>query len=289
MTEAPIYILGGSGFIGGALARRLASRGRPSVVLGSGQCDLRDEAQVIARLGDLPNGARVVFCATVNKGVDDSRTGMEANLRMADNVARVLRGCRPGGLVFLSTVDVYGLNPPKPLAEHSPTAPAGYYGISKLASEHLLRRAGGAGCPLAVLRLPGVYGPGDGGRSVVARLARGILRDGRVRLEGGGTVLRDYIHVADLLDLVDRLLLEPRDCTLNVATGASLPIREIVRVLARALGRETACEQAPANPAAAGDLVFDTAALEREFPGVVATDMERGAALLAERLPEENT
>lgn len=287
MLATPVYVFGGSGFIGGALVRRLESRGLSVVAPGSGACDLGDEVQIAAALHGMPAGARVAFCATVNKGVDDSAAGLAANLRMADNLARALRARRPGGVVFLGSVDVYGKTPPVPLDEGSPTAPDGYYGISKLASEHLLRQAGGPGCPLAVLRLPGVYGPGDRGRSVMARMARGIREHGRVRLEGGGAALRDYLYVEDLLDLMERLLLEPRDCTLNVATGRSLPVREIVRLLALALDRTVVCEQAPANPAAAGDLVFDTAALQRLYPGVVATGMEQGAALVAGRLAEE--
>lgn len=291
------YVFGHTGFVGSALCARLEARDMELAAASSAQCDLTDFASVQSFLADMPPGSRVVFCSTVNKGVNDSLDSLKANLAMAENLSRTLRTKQDnpaGGLVFLSSVDVYGLRPALPLTEKSLPAPDNHYGLSKLCSEHLLRlngmrldglcMDGGPGCPLAVLRLPGVYGPGDKGRSVMGLLARRILAGQTIRLDGGGTALRDYLFLDDLLDLLEQLLQNPWDGLLNVATGQARSIADLVQVLADALEMEAVTADGPENPRAAKDLTYDTARLERHFPGTVTTTPEQGAAVLAKTL-----
>lgn len=152
-------------------------------------CNLLDAAEVERFLCGFADGVRVVFCAVINRLNDNSYHALVRNIQMAHNFAAAATRGKLGGVIFLSSVDVYGRTPELPITERTVTAPANFYGIAKLTSELLLRRPGALNCPLTVLRLPGVYGPGDGGRSVVGRFLTRLRVEGRVRSGEAGRVL----------------------------------------------------------------------------------------------------
>ena len=224
--KPPVAVLGANGFIGGSLCRWLQERGHETIGWTSRDCDLTDALEVKQKLASLPAGVRLVMCATVNRYVEDSYRAMGRNLLMAENLIDGAPRGRIGGLVFLSTVDVYGHAPVCPITEATAPRPMNYYGIGKLASEHLLRRPGAIDCPVTVLRLPGVYGPTDNQRSIVGAFLRRIVEGREITLYGDGQVQRDYVDVDDVCGIVAGLLAEPRDSLLNIAKGESLSLKQ---------------------------------------------------------------
>lgn len=271
-----MVVLGHTGFVGGALLRGLKARGLPVSGASSRECNLLEPGQARAFLFALPEGARVVLCSGILRVVRDSYETMLQNVQMVESFADAARGRPLGGIIFLSTADVYGYAPPVPITEETRTAPENYYGLSKMIGEHLLRVNGGLGCPVTVLRLPGIYGPGDGGRSVVGRLLGDMRRSGSVTVHGNGGIRRDYVHVEDVCAVAFSLLESPHDGMLNVATGVSYSILEIVRLLAQYAGLSPEIRRAPRNPQTAGDLVFDVSALRRRVPRVRLRPLEEG-------------
>ncbi len=279
-----VAVFGHSGFIGRELSRQLAAGGWDVRGASSRECDLRDLSAVRSLTERLPHGAQLVCCAVVNRLVDDSFTTFERNLRIAEHVAAALPG-RITGVIYLSSVDVYGRSPALPVTERTAPAPSSYYGVAKLASEWLLRRKSSPACPVTVLRLPGVYGAGDRGQSVIGRLLAQLKRDGAVTVHGDGSSRRDYVEVGDVCAVIRAALERPADRLLNVATGISASIREIVGVLGEAAGVTPRIRHAPADGAAAGDLVFDPAALRRALPDVTFKSVREGAAAYAAAMP----
>ncbi len=282
----PIVILGHTGAVGRALAHGLTARGYSVIGASSRQCDLTDRAQAQRFMAGVPQDAAVVFSSAITRLVDDSFGALERNLRMAENVAATAPEGRLRAVVYLSSSDVYGHRPPLPITERTPAVPASYYGIAKLAGEFLLRRSGALDCPMAILRLPGIYGPEDGGRSLIGRLLAHIVQKGQVTLTGDGSQRRDYMHEGDLCEVVRRIADQPFDGLLNVATGVSRSLREIVALLAQASGRSPRIQLAPPDPHAAGDLVFDISELRRRLPHLEFRTLEQGVTgYVAARAP----
>lgn len=275
---APVVVIGHTGFVGSAIARSLASAGVPLIPLSSRECNLlhQDAPRVLQAL--MPEGAQVVFCSGIIRTVRDTYDTMLENIRMVHAFAHAARTCRLASLVYLSTTDVYGHFPPVPITELTPVEPDSYYGIAKLAGERLLRLGGGIGCPVSVLRLPGVYGPGDGDRSVVGRLVGQLRRDGAVTIYGNGRVRRDYVAVGDVCAVVGALLGQPFDGTLNLASGRSVTIEELVHLIAREVRLAPSIRSAPAEPHRAGDQVFDVTLLRKCVPSLRLTPIEEGLA-----------
>lgn len=274
----PVAILGASGFIGGNLAALLTRRGFGVSGFGSADCNLCDPVAVGTLTANLAPDTRVVVCATVNRTVDDSYFALTQNLAMAENLVVAMPKGRLGGLIFMSTVDVYGRAPVLPVTEATRFEPANYYGIGKLASEQILRRPDALDCPVTILRCAGVYGPGDRQISIVGAFLARIVERKTITLYGDGSVLRDYFEFQDVCEVVAHFVESPKDGFFNVVSGKSLQLREWIDVLGRVSDRVVAVERRGMGTSSAGDLVFDNAALRRELGGGIGfTEPEEGA------------
>jgi nucleoside-diphosphate-sugar epimerase len=195
---------------------------------------------------------------------------------MARNVSLALSALPMSSFTYLSSVDVYGRPPSEsPISENSPIGPTGHYGLSKYASECLLRL--GLRCPVTVLRCPGMYGPADQERSVVGQFVSKIRSGIEIELVAGGTSLRDYVHSDDVFHVVSALLSrQPAKHTiLNLATGQSISLLRLVDLISHAVGRSALVRSVPPQ-AAPYDLVFDTRKLLEYLPTTRFTPIEEG-------------
>jgi len=286
MRPPRIVIFGGSGFIGAGLARRFEARGHDVWPLGAADCDLEDPVQARGVLDAAGSEAVVLFASAIGRTREDSVRSMEANVRMAVHVAEAARVFPPARIVFLSSTDVFGAPERLPVTEDSPPLADTFYGVSKYASERLLAMGLDGVCPLSVLRLPGVFGPDDGGRSVVGRFLAAIRDTGRVVLTGEGRVLRDYVWLEDLARLLTRLIGEGIDGVFNVASGRSRSLAEIAALVRRAAGLPADLELSPGRDARSFDRVFDNARLLAALPDFAFTPLEESAAAYVRSVSE---
>jgi nucleoside-diphosphate-sugar epimerase len=156
--------------------------------------------------------------------------------------ARCLPGLRR--LVYVSTGSVYGDEGPQtegaPLPEDGYVFPTTLYGISKYASEMIVRRYGELfGLPVVSVRLSSVYGPMD--RVTAARHVRGVpwlvthlaLAGEELRVSAYDGV-GDWIHAADVAEAIARVLRAPalRHPTYNVAYGEPVTVRTLLDIAA---------------------------------------------------------
>jgi len=202
-------VTGASGFIGRALALRLAASGAnvlalvrdtakagdlsdtPGIELVRG--DLRDPAL----LGDLAGRSGIVYHLA---GLTSARSRGEfiaVNAKITGALAAAAaRSPAPPKLVLVSSLSVAGpRTATRPAREDDPPAPMNGYAESKLLGEELLRREG-AGLRWTVVRPPWVYGPGDRATLPLFRLAaRGFFPNVR-----GGCMQISMVHVHDLVE-----------------------------------------------------------------------------------------
>lgn len=151
--------------------------------------------------------------------------------------------CRATGrrLLFFSTASAALYGPGSgPGREDRPPVPANPYGAHKLALEELVRASG---ADYLVLRLGHLVGPGQPPHHLLPTLMR-CVQNGRVRVLKGAE--RDLIAVADTVRIIDALLARGagRD-TVNVASGAAVPVEAIVGHLELLLGATAEREYEP--------------------------------------------
>lgn len=272
-----IVVLGSKGFIGSSLLSRLSANCRFNVRgLDVPELDLTDKRQVCSILPELVKDSIVIVAAAITRDRDNSTAAMIDNIKMVANLSHVLGDYPAGQVIYLSTVDVYGRrNLTLPLNELSDIRPSNNYGISKITREYILRLAcADAGSPLAILRLPGVYGPNDTHKSPVNVFTRKAIEGQRIEVRGNGAELRDFLYIEDVCRIAEQVILRAIRGTFNIVTGQSHSISYILKVIETFCGRPV--EVSFNDRQEDSDLVFERSTILREIPEFQFTDVEVG-------------
>jgi nucleoside-diphosphate-sugar epimerase len=248
-----VLVTGATGFLGGALARRLQARGDEVTVLGRSPAPLAELARegmrpIQADLADAEavraacQGQAVVF----HSGALSSAWG-PAEVFYRSNVLgtrNVIAGCEAGGvgrLVHVSTPSIYfrfetrlEVREDAPL----PRQPANEYARTKLLAEAEIDQAAARGLPVITLRPRAIFGEGD--NAILPRLI-GRLQQGRLRIIGDGRNITDLTYVQNVVDAL-LLCAEAPSALLgrkyNLTNGEPLPLWPLIEKLCRALGYE---------------------------------------------------
>ncbi|MEA2216731.1 MAG: hypothetical protein QOK19_2292 [Solirubrobacteraceae bacterium] len=262
--RSPCLITGATGFIGGALAARMAAEGRSVRCLARASSDtsaLRELGVPVVR-GDLDDAAslaaaadgcrQVVHCAAL---VSDWATVEEiraANVAGTHNILAAALRAGTKRFVHISTTDVYGHPGRRDVAETwQPDGFSNWYSQSKLESEQEVRRAAAA-CSMqtVVLRPATVYGPGS--VDVIGEIATAICAR-RMLLVGGGRTVAGLCYVENLIDAILLALEEPAaaGAAFNVTDGLDVSWRRLTSDLASGLGCPPPRLSLPYRPAGA--------------------------------------
>jgi len=134
-------------------------------------------------------------------------------------------------LVYLSTVGVYGDHSGGWVDEQTMVAPISERGRWRVAAEAGWQEFGArCGIAVAILRLAGIYGPGQ---NALAALARGKAR----RIVKAGQVF-NRIHVADIAQAIDRAFARRADGIFNVTDDEPSPPADPIVFAAQLMSRE---------------------------------------------------
>lgn len=130
---------------------------------------------------------------------------------------------------YLSTVGVYGDHGGAWVDEETPCRPVSRRSVLRVEAERQWLELGEAiGCPVAVLRLAGIYGPG---RNAFINLRDGTAR----RLIKPGQVF-NRIHVADIAGALAHLAGHGKGGIFNVADDEPAPPQDVVAFAAGLMG-----------------------------------------------------
>ena len=273
-----ILVLGHTGFVGKSLVSWLDQKDFLVTCASTQKCDLSDPDKTEKYFQHIRPETKIVFCSTINKEVDNTFNAFLKNVSMARNVRSSMYDKNFGGIIFLSSVDIYGLRPSLPITETTSPAPADYYGLAKLVCEHLfLFPETNKKYPVTIFRLPGIYGPNDNGKSIIGKFAKNISSGKQITLYGGGKTLRDYVWISDLCLLIEIALQNPCNGLFNVATGQSIAMRKLIDLIGEIVGVTPIIEvEKNKSKTAAGDLYFDTTNLKRTFDKIGFSSLRTG-------------
>lgn len=231
MTD--VIVTGASGFIGQRLVKRLEAAGMQVLVLGRGK-DIADPATWL----DLP-AAPVLFHLAARSYVPDSWTNTGAV--MATNVLgtqSALDWCkRYRSRMVLASAYVYGIPVRLPIREADPVNPNNPYAVSKRLAEQLCEFASAyEGVPVTALRIFNVYGKGQRSEFLIPTLIAQAMSNAPINVMDL-TPRRDFVYVDDVVDAFFSALKAPDGFhCLNIGSGTSLSVQEIIDVIQDACG-----------------------------------------------------
>ena len=256
-------VTGGAGFIGSHLVRRLIGEGvRVRVIdnLTTGTIDnledVRDSKLLEFVQGDIRDsdclrqvfdGSEVVFhqaaLTSVPASVDDPFSTHEVNITGTLNVLSIAEECSVHRVVLASSSAVYGSSTELPNSEIKCPHPESPYAISKCTSEHYARFFSRyKGVETVCLRYFNVYGPMQNPRSqyaaVIPIFITKMLQGDSPVIYGDGEQTRDFIYVDDVVE-ANLLAASTPDVSgevFNIASGESLSVNQLVKILNQVLG-----------------------------------------------------
>ena len=252
-------VLGGCGFIGRHLALALVHQGEHVAIadIAPAPAALLDAVASFHLLDlDAPDWASLLndydvihHCAwsTVPKTANDNPLkDIDDNLKGLVRLLEALRAFPGKRLVFASSGGtVYGRLQHIPVPESHPLAPITAYGASKVSAEAYLGFYRGCyGIDCRVARISNPFGAGQnprGGQGAVTTFLFQALEHEPITIWGDGSVVRDYIHIADLAAGLIRLgqaEFSPADPLpiFNVASGHGVSLNSIIDTLRSRLG-----------------------------------------------------
>lgn len=256
-----VLVTGATGFVGRAVVGQLTMAGHS--VIGFARTpksdsselltgDILDEAAVKRAVEGVDGVCHLAALTLVRKSFEEPvryfRVNVTGTLNLLDAMnAEAQRTGHPLRLVFASTCAVYGTPETQPITEAQKPAPSSPYGASKLAAESAIGYQAALGTVGAVtLRTFNVAGAVDGhGDPDTTRLIpRALLAAAGqadcLNVNGDGSAIREYTHVADLARAYAAALnvAEPGGHPIyNVGSGVGVSVREVIETTERITGR----------------------------------------------------
>ena len=309
ISNTPILVTGGAGYIGSHTVRLLASQGRKVVVLdnlvfGHDQAivdpgvelvvgDVGDQDLVRSLFAKHGFGAVVHFAAYayVGESVTDPLKYYQNNTAEPIKLLQVMQefGCKV--FVFSSTCATYGVPDKLPITENNGQNPINPYGRSKLMVEWILKDCDHAwGLRSACLRYFNASGCSPDGKigedhnpetHLIPRVMMAVTGEidhldvyGTDYATPDGTCIRDYIHVEDLADAharaLDHLVAGGESVRCNLGTGVGVSVKEIIAAVEEVTGKSVPVKYAPRREGDPDSLVADPS-LARQLLGWEAT------------------
>jgi len=247
-----IWITGCSGFLGTRLANHFAkqhhvtglSRRDCAAASSSVSIDLAksDSPRVIEKLSaESASPEVVIHAASKQPGLGDLADYVDANVHSTSNLIEGLTQQPPRLIIYTSTLSVYGRPSVIPVDESSPAGGSLPYGATKRWGEQLLETFQRYS-RIVVLRMPSLYGAGQAD-SFIDGLARPAQLNDSIELFSRGELVRDALHVSDVVRAIDNCIGQPPDnafSIMNLGCGQRIKTSEWARALVDALDSRSA-------------------------------------------------
>ncbi len=182
----------------------------------------------------------VPLVAEENPGIEERE-----DLPFARAMVMAAKECAtPPLLVFFSTAAVYGNTGDEPATEQKPCRPLGRYAAAKLTAENIFAQAPRA----CVLRISNVFSPGCAKtrpQGIIPLLLESARTNRAITIWGDGRAVKDYLGASDLHSATAAVLRHGLCGTFNVASGHSLSVNGLIRLVEQASGHRVPVSHAP--------------------------------------------
>jgi 2-alkyl-3-oxoalkanoate reductase len=151
-------------------------------------------------------------------------------------------------IVFISSVEVYGVDVPNPCPEDAPMKPLCQYGRDKLDCEILCKKYMDMGLDITIFRPPTINGHGQNEPFLLDQM-RSISKGGLAILPGGGKTRLQMVNVDDVSDACLMAIKDPNfsNKTLNLGSENVPTLEEMTTALFMHAGKKPKKLKIPAG------------------------------------------
>ena len=235
MKKKKIIVIGAKGFIGENFCKKYKNR-LNIFKIGRQYGNLAIEKN----WQKLPKAEVMILLANLNsieKSFSSPNQFIKNNI---DLLLNALSYCREHNckMIYLSSY-VYGKNPIIPTPEFQTTDGNNPYSLSKIISEKLI-------CLYwdfynvnsVILRPFNIYGYGQSKRFLISNIIDSILKKKEIEINDFN-ISRDYIYIDDVLTAIFKsIYLKKKKLVLNIGSGKSFKIIEIIKIVERLVKRK---------------------------------------------------
>ena len=246
-------ITGAAGFLGSALANRLAREGHqvrglddlstgdpqslsPDVLFTRG--DVNDRPKLWTLLQEVDCVYHLAARVLVAESVLYPREYSAVNVGGTVSLMEAMRDVGVRRVVFVSSGAVYGDQGEQPLAEQASPNPRSPYAVSKLSAEYYVRTIGDLWAIETVsLRVFNAYGPGQhlppSHAPVIPNFIRQAVRGGTLVVHSDGSQTRDYVFVEDVVNALVAAATAQKvnRQVVNVGSGEETSVRSLASMV----------------------------------------------------------
>lgn len=295
-----VLLLGGTGFIGQAIAKSLLTVDSSCRVCIAGRdcdsvaVDLAANPRIVVKEEEFDSQTdfeRLVAAYDIVVHLFSSSvpisSGVDCFVELQDIpiTSRLLDACVAAAVhkfVFVSSAgSVYGDVDEKTVSEESACEPVSLYAYQKKAIEDLVGFYGRTkGLNYCIVRLSNPYGPGQNPmkpQGVIPVFLMKAMNGMPLTVRGDGEALRDYIYIDDAADAICALVLnDTMHRVYNVGSGTSVSIRQVVDAISAVVDDDVVIERVPKSAKDVKDVRIDVGRYEHEFGELGKTSLMRG-------------
>ncbi|MPZ07151.1 MAG: NAD-dependent epimerase/dehydratase family protein [Nitrososphaeraceae archaeon] len=253
-----VLVTGGCGFLGSEVVKQLSrggsqvtvfdnlSSGRESYILGQPgvsfiKGDLTDESAMIEAMKDVEYVLHLAALPFIPDSYYYPRDFFTTNVNATIGLALEAIRKRIKRFVYISSSEVYGSAKYTPMDENHPTLPQSTYSVSKLAAERVVYTMHREhDLPVVIIRPFNSFGPNITQPYIIPEVVNQLINGKKDVKLGNIHSRRDFTFVSDTARGIIQAMITDgiNGETINIGTGKSVQIRELVGIIADIMSHE---------------------------------------------------
>ncbi len=273
-----ILITGGTGQIGSFLSESIVDNGANVTVLGRKISNLKEIKSLVESKKikfveyDLINEKNLELVRTKLENIDYL---LHFSSEMAELFSSLLKNAMHSvnlnlkgiiqllkflphldGILYASSIGVYGIPKYLPIDEECPTNPVTFYGCGKLGAEKYLKLFSNThSVPLTIMRYSSVYGPRNRTKRALPTFINLALEDKPIILHGNGDTFNDFIYISDVIDATKSGILRNQSEIYNIGSGIKCTVLQLAQKIIELTNSKSQIKYS--NKSSDYDYVFD--------------------------------
>ncbi|OEU68015.1 MAG: NAD-dependent epimerase [Desulfovibrio sp. S3730MH75] len=289
-------VLGGNGFIGSHLVDKLLTEGhrvrvfdkyeehfrKPLTAVDYRYGDFGNRGLLTEALMDMDTVLHLISTTLPKTSNDDPVFDVQSNVIETLFLLEQCVAQKIKKIIFISSGGtIYGKPSILPIPENSPADPECSYGITKLTIEKYLALFNRLyGLEYTILRPSNVYGERqnpEGIQGAISVFLGKVARSLPIQIWGDGTVVRDYIYIADLVEAVSKAAnIMTLDRIFNIGSGKGIALNEIMEVICQVTKREACIEYQEKRSFDVPAIYLDVTRVHQQLNWSATTPIEEG-------------